>query len=310
MNDDFIKKLEKHKKHFMAKIENENKSINTIEAYNRNLDKFFEFLNNYDEEISFEDLREQDIFEYIEYRNTISEQHQEISEATKNQIISNLKKFFSYIERNDRKMYDFKKVFEDIKIKKPKREPKGLDTNNFDKLINYLEFYKLNHNDRFIAYRNSLLIKLMVFAGTRVSETIKIKFSDFQNCSKDHLYVISVIGKGSKQRKVYIEKDFVNEEINYLLSLSMYNQFSTIAITGKLKPLCRVQLYKAVNVVYKLAGVEETELHALRHTYAKNKIKVIPINVLQKLLGHSDISTTSVYTNPTDEMIEDILSKK
>lgn len=308
MNEGFVTKLEKHKKYFFIKLNNEKKSKNTIDSYDRNLNKFFDFLYQYDEELSFEELREQDIFEYIEYRSNISEQQHELSVSSKNQMISNLKKFFSYIERNERKPYDFDKVFSDIKIKKIVSTPKGLETDKYIKLINYFDVYKVNHKNKFIAYRNVLLIKLMLFSGARVSEAINIRYNQIENCSKNTLYKISVIGKGSKSRYIYIEKSLIDNELNFLLGLNNISSNDYIATTIRNKQLDRVQLYKAANIIYKEAGLDGvSEVHILRHTYAKKKVHEIPINILQKLLGHSVITTTSIYTKATDQMVEDSL---
>lgn len=319
-NEKMIEKVNKFKKGFLRKLETENKSIHTLKAYERNINKFSEFLAQYNEDIDFDTIVENDIFEYLDYRNEYSDINKttkikfknkdfEISIATKNQIISTLKKFFGYIEKNTKKLYDFSNVFEDIKIKKPLREPKGLSEFNYDRLLTFLEEYKKAGKD-FTNYRNTLLIKIMLFGGARVSEAINVKFEDFKPCSYEALYEIMVIGKGSKQRKIYIEKELVDNEIEYLLKRTgVFSVFDVIAKTKRLKQMDRVQLYKAANYIYSMAGIDETMLHVLRHTYAKEKIKTIPLPVLQKLMGHSDISTTSIYTNPSEEMILDSLKR-
>jgi len=309
MNEEFVKDLKKHKRYFFMKLKTLKKSKNTIEAYDRNINKFFDFLLQYEEPLSLDEIAEQDIFEYLEYRNEVSEQVSELSDATKNQIISNLSKFFDHIEKNEKKkLYDFSKVFEDIKIKKIVKEPKGLEKEDIEKLLNYLEFYKKNTKNQFLAYRNAILIKIMIFAGARVSEAINIKVSDFSKCSREDYFSIQVIGKGNKTRKIYIEKLLIENDLNFISNLPQYSNLDTkIAITINNNHLDRYQMYKAANVIYKKAGINISELHILRHTYAKTKIKNVSINVLQKLLGHSDIKTTSIYTNPTEKMIEDSL---
>lgn len=75
---------------------------------------------------------------------------------------------------------------------------------NYKKLIEFLEEYKKLGKD-FTNYRNTLLLKIMLFVGARVSEAISIKFEDIKPSPKEELYEIQVIGKGSKQRKIYIE---------------------------------------------------------------------------------------------------------
>lgn len=319
-NTEIVEKVKKFKKGFLRKLESENKSVHTLDSYERNIDKFVEFLEQYKEEIDFNSIVENDIFEYLDYRNEYSEMNKttkekfkkkdfQISTATKNQIISTLKKFFAYIEKNSKTLYDFSKVFEDIKIRKPKREPKGLNEVNYKKLIDYMDEYKKMAND-FTNHRNALLLKIMLFGGARVSEAISIKFEDIKQSPREELYEIQVIGKGSKQRKIYIEKSLIDDEIYYLMNQTgLFGSHDYIAKTKTLKKMDRVQLYKAVNIIYGLAGVKESMLHALRHTYAKEKAKNIPLPVLQKLMGHSDINTTAIYTDPTEEIILESLKK-
>lgn len=321
-NSKFILNLERHKSSFLIKLKNDEKSKHTISAYESNLKFFFKFLVQYDFEIDFETLREVDIYEYINFReilindkiNLPTKEYQKIATSTKNQIVSNLKNFFSFIERNNRtrNAYDFSSVFKEIKISKPKREPKGLSSIDNDKFVDFLNTYaNVLDSEKGILEnnRNVLLAKIIIFSGVRISEALGIKLNDFQDSSKDELYLVNVIGKGTKERKIYIEKDLINKELNFIKNHANYGTGSYIAMSKNLKRMSRFSLYKAINVLYRKCGINETTVHGLRHTYAKNKIKVLPITVLQKLLGHSDISTTTVYTDPTDEIIEDALIK-
>lgn len=72
-NEKMIENVNKFKKGFLRKLETENKSIHTLKAYERNINKFSEFLEQYNEDIDFDTIVENDIFEYLDYRNEYSD---------------------------------------------------------------------------------------------------------------------------------------------------------------------------------------------------------------------------------------------
>ena len=72
-NAEIVEKVKKFKKGFLRKLESENKSVHTLDSYERNIDKFVDFLEQYNEEINFNTIVENDIYENLDYRNEYSE---------------------------------------------------------------------------------------------------------------------------------------------------------------------------------------------------------------------------------------------
>ena len=282
----------------------ENKSEHTIKSYNYTYNSFFQFLKDYDTEISLYDISEGDIYAFFEYKSEMS--GKEISNATSNAILSHLKKLFGHIERNSRKeSFDFRKVFEDINIKSARKKPKGMTIEEQEALLKYLDDSIKSNPKNFLQLRNSFLIKLMLHGGLRVSEALSVSLNDLNDNGED-MYEIEFVGKGNKERFTVINKSFIMREVQLLKQLPDLEFDEPVALTNDKKSrVKRENLYMIVNRIYERAGLEYTGLHILRHTFAKNLIenKNKPITIVQSLLGHSSLQTTSIYTNPTREAV-------
>lgn len=302
----FCSEIESYVKSLTIKMRAEKKSSSTISNYNSTYVKFIAFCKAYHKKITFNNLKEDDIYAYIQYRTDIAEIHGDLSNSTINGIIVHLKKLFSHIERNSDELLDFKKVFEDISIKKSIKTPKGLSNADVDNLLLHLK--KIYDPKKLIIIRNTILLKLMLFGGLRASESLTIKVSDF----KEHkqFYKITFRGKGDKKRVTYVLKSDFEYLLEDIKKIETFDIGKVIALTSSKKSMDRFGLSKAVNSIYKKAGIKSTGLHILRHTAAKRLIADnVSIVAVQSLLGHSSIQTTTIYVDPTEDMIINELSK-
>ena len=95
-----------------------------------------------------------------------------------------------------------------------------------------------------------------------------------------------------------------SSENDFELLIKLCDNKDIIAITSSKKQMDRFQLFKMVKSIYKSAGIKQTGLHILRHTFAKGLIEnKISLPTVQKLLGHNDIKTTMIYVNPHQDII-------
>lgn len=304
----FCKSIVRFQKSLNTKMKIDKLSKNTIDSYNRTYKYFILFCEQYDKELSFTNLKEDDIYAFIEYKSNNMDK-QEISDSTVNSIISHLKRLFKHIERNSDELYDFDKVFEDIKIKQSVRIPKGIDDKDFKKIVNYLEEMKLE--ETFINFRNIILFKFLLYGGLRASEAISVCLSNIELEEDSDLYKISFKGKGKKNRVTFIKKDVIEDELDTLHNVLKIDINEPIATTSTGKQMDRIQLSKMVNSLYSRAGVNITGVHILRHTAAKRLLdEGVSIVVVQSLLGHGSIQTTAIYTNPTESIIKKELNFK
>lgn len=306
INVTFCQQIEIYTKSLHTKLKIEKKSKNTISSYMQTYKSFIEFCKQHYKELSFQNLREDDIYAFIEYKSATMNKQGDVATSTANAIISHLKRLFKHIERNaENGLYDFDKVFEDIKLKQPKRVPKGIGERDLKKILTFLE--SLKAKETFTNFRNILLFKLMLFAGLRASEAVSLKLSNLRR--EESLYKISFKGKGDKERTSYIKIDIIEDELETLNQTFGLQEHEFISKTRSGSVMDRVQLSKMVNSIYKRAGVKTSGVHVLRHTAAKSLLASgVSIVVVQSLLGHSSIQTTSIYANPTQDIVKRELS--
>ncbi len=303
MENEKILELQKLTKSFINQLKLTNKSKYTISSYENTLSSFFDYIKHSfsdNNEFLINKIKKSDILDFFEYKNNLLEKQGEISPNTKKLLFTHLKTFFKYIEdENEDKLYDFSKTF-DFKINTPKRIPKGLDNKEKKQLLQFLE--TLNSNcENITTFRNSLIVKMFFYCGLRKNEVINLKLSDF--IEEDEIYVIYVIGKGNKERELFIKKSIVDFELEELKKAN-YNYICQTS-TGKL--MDGSQVYRMIQSIYNKLKIKAS-VHDLRHTFAKSlSYQNVDISVIKELLGHSSIQTTAIYTNPSRKRIKNAI---
>ena len=117
-----------------------------------------------------------------------------------------------------------------------------------------------------------------------------IKLEEISLIENNTVYKIRINGKGSKQRFVYIARDAIEHELNFIRGHTQ----DYIAITNKHKRMSRVGLYNVISNKMKKALINKSGVHILRHTMARNLVaKNINLKTISDLLGHSDIVLTA-----------------
>lgn len=295
-----LSELENMSKSFMSNLKVTNKSKHTIDSYKNTINSFILFIKESFDDFEIKKVKKSTLIEFLEYKNENLKKQGEISPNTKKLLLMHLKSFFKHIEdENYEMMYDFRRLF-DINIKVPKRVPKGLTEEEREKLLHYL--YELNMNsDKVVDYRNSLITKMFLYCGLRKNEMISLKISDF--IEEDDIYNIYVIGKGDKEREVFIKKTHISLELEELKS----KNFKYVCETSSKKIMDGSQVYRMLQSIYSKLNIKAS-VHDLRHTFAKTlAYKDVDITIIKELLGHSSIQTTSIYANPTRKRIRSVL---
>ena len=292
------KELEKYLIEFISLLQITNKSRNTIISYKNTINSFICYIKEEFECFNINNIKKSTILSYFEYKNINLKKQGEISPFTKKLLFVHLKTFFKYIEsENEDKLYDFSKIF-DFNINVPKRIPKGLEQKEKDILLKYLDNLLINSN-KITDYRNSLIIKIFLFCGLREQEMINLKISDLRE-EDEETYVIYLIGKGDKEREVFIKKSLINFELNELIE----KEYKFICETSSGKQMDGSQIYRMLKSIYNKLNIK-ANVHDLRHTFAKSlSYKNVDITVIKELLGHSSIQTTAIYTNPSRKRIK------
>ena len=184
-----------------------------------------------------------------------------------------------------------------------KKIPDVLDKCEQEKLLSQF-------NLRYITpHRNRTMIKLLLNTGLRLAEMTNLKWKDI-NLSLGHVKVVE--GKGLKDRLVYIDDDMLEE-----LKRWRERQFEGWGIsdyvftTRNLKLLDGKAVRKMIKIYKDKAGIDKNiTTHSLRHTFASDLLrKSKNIRIVQRALGHSDISTTQVYTHIVDDELEEAMKE-
>jgi integrase/recombinase XerD len=278
----------------LIKVE-KNLSENSISSYETDLKKLIVFFKK--EKIS--DLNN---VKYTNLTKFFEEQRQEgINSSTVSRYSSSIKGFFlfllqqGYIEKNP--------ALNLQSTKKSRELPSVLSFEEIDRILK-MPVIKKN-----LGLRDKAILELLYSSGLRVSELLNLKISDLFFDDE----VIRVIGKGSKQRIVPIGSSaikWINEyliNVRPLLQKRMKSE-NIIFLNSRGTKLSRMAIWKIVKKYCKKAEVEkEVHPHTLRHSFATHLLEGgADLRAVQEMLGHSDISTTQIYTHIDREYVKQI----
>lgn len=256
-------------------------STKTIENYMEHMNYFFDFLKVFFgrdlEQISVDDLSVDVLRNYI-----LSLRERDISNVSIETYFRTVKVFFSYLVE-----YDYIPSNLCLKVKIPKAYPKEkLPLTVSD--VELIDFH-LDLNDE-MGMRNYLIVHFMLDCGLRLSEVVGMRLSwiDFAHS------LISVIGKGTKNRLVPIPQQLLSVLNTYIIFYAHDSELIFYSFYGKALTEKAVQ-----SMLYKLkvkTGIERLHAHLFRHTFATSYIMGGGnVEFLRILMGHSDIQTTQNY---------------
>jgi integrase/recombinase XerD len=270
-------------------------SRNTIESYSIDLRKFQGFLSSGSK--GFASFLRVDIVDFIERLRAESYATSSIC-----RFISSIKCLCKYLMIQNLIQEDPSETLQ--APKRWERLPKALSISD---VRSFLESSSSLTKPTMI--RDGVMLELLYSSGLRVSELVSLKLEDI------HLDAgfLRVLGKGSKERIVPVNtraikklKAYMNRQRPEILKkrLSTY-----LFITGRGKPMTRQRFWQAIKTLGRRSGVKLSP-HTLRHSFATHLLEGgADLRSVQKMLGHSDISTTQIYTKVTTERIRKVYTK-
>jgi len=165
-------------------------------------------------------------------------------------------------------------------------------------------------NTRYVtSQRNEVMFQLMLNTGLRVSEIVSLRWEDV-NLTSGKVMVRE--GKGAKDRTLWVDENQLEElkkwkerQVEKVGELPKW-VFSALREGNAGKKLTIQQVWKTLRTYAEKAGVEkDISPHTLRHTFATDLYRETgKIRLVQKALGHADLSTTMIYTHIMDEELE------
>ena len=263
-------------------------SNNTIESYKRDLEKFLIF--NKDKDIN--SIKNNDLKEYIKYLN-----EEKLNEKSIARNISSIKSFYKFL--SIQKYINNNPSDSIFQPKLKKSLPSILTEEEVLKLLDI----KLTDN---FSYRNKAMLELMYASGLRVSELVNLKLQDI-DLNQD---IIRTFGKGSKERVIPIgdyAKEYLEKYIyEYRGSMLKKESSEYLFLNNHGKKMTRQGFFKIIKKITQEKGInKDLSPHTLRHSFASHLLKHgADLRTIQELLGHSDISTTQIYTHITNEQLK------
>lgn len=275
-----------------------NYSINTLSSY---IDDLYDFLIFYfpkaQESSKLYNVTETDIKEYIKHLSK-----KKLSDKTIARKISSLKTYYKYLMITSKIKTT---PLEFIIIPKQKKDlPTVLSIEEVLLLLNIP--LKTIYD-----YRNKAMLELMYATGLRISELINLKMSNIDL----ELNLIKTIGKGNKERIIPIG-DYATEYLKVYIydyrSLFIKRQNSEYLFLSKLGTKMSRQMF--FKIIQHLAVQQNIKTkfspHTLRHSFATHMLEYgADLRTIQELLGHSNISTTQIYTHISTDKIRENYDK-
>ncbi len=258
---------------------------NTIEAYERDLNDFLNFSDN----VELNNIKRTNINSYI--RNLHEQKYSPTSIMRK---IASLRGFFKWANANEIISANPALTLEQPKI--PKRLPKVMSLSEIEDILN-----------RDLTKLERVIIELLYGCGLRVSELTNMNINDFDLNGK----YLQCTGKGSKDRVVPLGKKACEAIKNYLperefLVLKFNLTTKRLLIDEKGKNVTRQQVYTFIHEQGKRLH-KAISPHTLRHSFATHLIENgADLRVVQELLGHSDVSTTQLYTHISKKRLKEV----
>lgn len=272
---------------FLNYLKNKDYSLNTINAYRKDLTIFLKFSNN-KINVDYNFLRT-----YLQFLYNKKYSNKSISRN-----ISSLKSFYKYLVK-----FDIIKDNPCLFINFPKTEKK------LPNFINYNDLevlFKVPDKSDTLGLRNLLILELLYSCGMRVSELVNIKLSDI-DFNNNRIYIL---GKGKKERYVLYGEVCSNILNDYLInSRPVLNKNSEYLLLNKFGNKITDRSIRMIidDIVKKSCLKLNISPHTLRHTFATHLLNEgADLKIVQELLGHENISTTGIYTHVSNEHLRKV----
>ena len=257
-------------------------------AYLEDLQAFFNYFSSKEDT---DDLLETDLYEFLKYELALGK-----AASTALRRLSSTRGFYLFLKKENY----YKGNIPDIESpKKPKHLPNCLSEEEIDRLLEAPDLSTPT------GIRDRAMLETMYSSGLRVSELLNLKKGqvNLRKC------IITVFGKGAKERKVPIAEfavEYIKKYISEVRNQSEYKGSDYLFINKKGEPLSRVFFFKQVRKYSELAGIEMTiSPHTLRHSFATHLLNHgAQLRMVQGMLGHTNIATTQIYTHVSSEKLK------
>jgi integrase/recombinase XerD len=269
-------------------------SDNTLAAYGSDLKFFAQWLHSR----SMLETDTGDVSRFLASRYEAG-----IGNRSSARILSSLRRFYGYYLRENRISADPTALIESPHIGRPL--PSSLTEDDVELLLNAPE------TSSFLGLRDKTMLEMLYATGLRVSELVNLRL-DQVNLRQG---VVRITGKGNKERLVPVGEEAIDWLENYLgttrREILGERQCDQIFVTTRGASMTRQAFWHIIKRYALKAGISKhLSPHTLRHAFATHLLNHgADLRVVQLLLGHSDLSTTQIYTHIARERLKDLHAK-
>ncbi len=266
---------------------------NTLDSYRQDLSQFAIWLEK-DASKDLLQAEQFDIQRYLAFKFPISKPR------SVSRLIASLRRLYRFSLRENRIAVDPTLQIESPKL--PRSLPKSLSEDDVVALLN-----APNLNDP-IGLRDRAMLEILYASGLRVSELVELKVTEVSLSEG----VVRVTGKGSKTRLVpmgEVAVDWISRYLNEARPAILEKRLSdSFFVTQRGSSMTRQAFWYLIKRYALLAGIHKPmSPHVLRHAFATHLLNHgADLRVVQMLLGHSDISTTQIYTHVARERLKQL----
>ncbi|MGM0944753.1 MAG: tyrosine-type recombinase/integrase [Bacteroidota bacterium] len=274
-------------------------SPHTVEAYERDLNQFAEFL-----ELSFEKTQLEKA-EHAEIRAWIIDLvEQGLSTTSVNRKLATLRSYYKFLLRNDLVKSD--PTYKLKSLKNPKKLPEFVQESSIQDVLKE-EVYEAG----FEGQRDRMVIEFLYLTGVRLSELIGLKWADLDLPQAQ----VKVFGKRKKERIIPLSKGLLQNIVSYQklyeerFSNTLQSSYFIVSNTGKKS--YPMMIYRIVRkYLDRFAQTSKRSPHVLRHTFATHLLnKGADLNAVKDLLGHANLAATQVYTHNSMEKLKAVFEQ-
>lgn len=263
---------------YLVELERKGKSVNTLDAYKRDLRHLTDFL--LEEGLDFEDFNEIEVANFIDFLLDLN-----MSRSTISRHLVSVRNFYKFLRRKNKVSEAPILYFELPEIKRAL--PVALSIEQVEELISAPDVEKNKGK------RDKAILELLYGAGLKASELLDLNVRDI-DLSRGY---VSVKGKKNKERHIPIGTYAVETVKDYLKTREDTIGASVLFPSMRGERMTRQGLWKILKDYADITGIKENiNINTLRHSYAVHMLSGgADITTLSLLLGHNDIKATSVY---------------
>ena len=279
---------------FISYLESLDRSPNTIHAYTIDLqqfEKWFERVNG--DEVQPKRITPTDIREFKHYLL----EDEELAPSSVNRKLASLRAFLKW-SRAENEIEDIPRFPQSVE--QVSSAPKALDRTEMHALVRAVERYGDS--------RDQAIILTLLHTGLRVNELSELNLSAVEMSKRKGKLVVRS-GKGQKYREVPLNLE-ARRAIGEYLNERVEDNEPAVFVSQRGSRLGTRGIQDVVSKYGKMAELENLTPHTLRHTFCTNLLRSgkADIVTVARIAGHSDISTTSIYTQPAERDLENAVN--